>query len=44
MFGAVTEKRNLSKVSPGLGWYQSINSGIFHTMVNDGMVFKMANS
>ena len=44
LFGVVTGKRNVSKVSPGLGWYQYLNSGILYTRVNDSMVVKTANS
>ena len=44
MFSAVTGKRNMSKVSPGLGSYQEHNSGICHTTVNDSMVVKTSNS
>ena len=39
-FSVVTGKRNMSKVSPGLGWYQHDKSGICHTTVNDNMVVR----
>ena len=42
LFSVVTENRNMSKVSPGLGWCQK--SGISLAMVNDGMVVKTSNS
>ena len=40
LFSVVTRKRNMSKVSPGLGWYQHGKSGIYHTKVNDSMVVR----
>ena len=42
LFSVVTENRNMSKVSPGLGQCQK--SGISLMMVNDGMVVKTYNS
>ena len=44
LFSVVTGKRNMSKVSSRLGWWQYSKSGISVTMVNDGMVVKMSGS
>ena len=44
LFSVVTGKRNMSKVSPGLGWCQSSTSGICLTTVNDSMVVRKSNS
>ena len=44
IFSGVTGKRNMYKISPGLGSYQEHNSGICHTTVNDSMVVKTSNS
>ena len=41
-YSVVTGKRNMSKVSPGLGWCQ--NAKICHTTVYDSMVVKTWNS
>ena len=43
-YNVVTGKRNMSKVSPGLGWCQNAKSGICHTTVHDSMVVKTWNS
>ena len=40
LFSVVTGKRNMSKVSAGLGWYQHGKSGICHTTVNGRMVVR----
>ena len=40
LFSVVAGKRNVSKVSPGLGLYQHEKSGICHTMVNYAMVVR----
>ena len=40
LFSVVAGKRNVFKVSPGLGWYQHGKSGICHTTVNDSMVVR----
>ena len=42
LFSVLTGKRNMSKVSPGLG--QQAKSRICHTTINDSMVVKMSNS
>ena len=44
LFSVVTGKKNMSKVSPVLGWCQHCKSGISLTLVNDGMVVKTSNS
>ena len=44
LFSVVTEKKNMSKVSPRLGRWQHSKSGISLTMVNDGMVVKTSGS
>ena len=44
LFSVVTGKRNTSKVSPRLGWWQHSKSEISLTMVNDGMVVKTSGS
>ena len=44
LFSVVNGKRNMSKVSPRLGWCQHCNSGISLTMVNYGMVVKTFDS
>ena len=44
LFSVVTGKRNMSKVSPRLGWWVHFKSGISFTMVNDGMVVKTSGS
>ena len=36
--------RNVSKISPGLGWYQYVGSGILSTTVHGSMVVNTANS
>ena len=41
LFSVVTVNRNISKVSPGLGWYQHSKSGICHRTVNDSMMIRM---
>ena len=44
LFSVVAGKRNMSKVSPRLGWCQHCNSGISLAMVNYGMVVKTFDS
>ena len=40
LFSIVTGKRCMSKVSPGLGWYEQATSGICFLTVNDSMVVR----
>ena len=40
LFSVVTGNRNMSNVSPGLGWYQQAKCGICNTTVNDSMVVR----
>ena len=44
LLGVVSGKRNVSKVTPGLGWYQYVDSGIFSTSIHGSMVVNTANS
>ena len=44
MSPAATEKRNKSKINPGLGWSHYSNSWFWHITVNGGMVVLKLNS
>ena len=41
--GVVSGKRNVSKVSPGLGWYQYVGSGILGTAAHGSMMVNRTN-
>ena len=43
VLGVVSRKRNVSKVSPGLGWYQYVDSGILGTTVHGNMMVNTTN-
>ena len=44
LFRIITGKRSMSKVSPGLGWYQQPKSAICFTTVSNSMVAWRSNS